>query len=244
MTALVDRLQKKFLGIGPKVSLSYDDEKGTSILVIECTVRESHSMSARTTEHEIEDGSIITDNIINEPVKLELTGINSNTPATLLQSGKSFVVGTAGGQVGGGALSKIASTFALGSVIELAEDSYRGGTESQRAFKQVQKFFNEKTTCTIITELEVYSKMMLESFVVDRTARTAESLNFVASFKQATIKESEEVEISKRQVAPEIKNTDTEEIKTGNQGKLEDVQESTAAFSGLGYIKKAFSLLF
>lgn len=47
---------------------------------IDCSVRETHSLQASVTKHNVEDGADVTDHVRTQPDALQLEGIVSNTP--------------------------------------------------------------------------------------------------------------------------------------------------------------------
>ena len=51
---------------------------------LDVTLREDHNYSSRVTTYPIEDGSILTDHIINDPTTLTLEGIITDTPLSIL----------------------------------------------------------------------------------------------------------------------------------------------------------------
>ena len=49
-------------------------------LSIECTLSETHSATSRITNQPVEEGSTISDHIVNDPEKVNITGFISDTP--------------------------------------------------------------------------------------------------------------------------------------------------------------------
>lgn len=55
-----------------------------SSVVLDAVLSEEHVYNSRVTNYPIEDGRIISDHIINEPDTLQITGIVSDTPLSIL----------------------------------------------------------------------------------------------------------------------------------------------------------------
>lgn len=51
---------------------------------LDATLSEDHSYNSRVTNYPVEDGRIISDHVINEPETLQITGIVSDTPLSIL----------------------------------------------------------------------------------------------------------------------------------------------------------------
>ena len=63
----------------------YDQGKVGSV-ELDVTVREEHRYTSRVTTYPIEEGSILSDHIINEPTSLTLEGIVTDTPLNILST--------------------------------------------------------------------------------------------------------------------------------------------------------------
>jgi hypothetical protein len=59
---------------------------GLDAITLDASVKESFSTTSKVTEHPIESGGVIADNITDEPDELQIEGIISNTPIMLLAS--------------------------------------------------------------------------------------------------------------------------------------------------------------
>lgn len=53
-------------------------------IFLDATLSEDHQYNSRVTNYPVEDGRIISDHIINEPETLQITGIVSDTPLSIL----------------------------------------------------------------------------------------------------------------------------------------------------------------
>lgn len=68
----------------------WDNATGPVYLALDATVSEAPSFSANPTQSVVEDGSTISDNVALKPVKVQIHGIVSDTPITLIRSPASF----------------------------------------------------------------------------------------------------------------------------------------------------------
>lgn len=55
-------------------------------VVLDATLSEDHEYNSRVTNYPVEDGRIISDHIINEPETVQITGIVTDSPLTILSS--------------------------------------------------------------------------------------------------------------------------------------------------------------
>ena len=59
------------------------DGKAIKEIEIDSTLSENHKYQTETTEHEVEDGLDITDNVRRLPIELTISGVITNTPSFL-----------------------------------------------------------------------------------------------------------------------------------------------------------------
>lgn len=87
MTSLLTGIQaaRRLFGGKTLVLIGRQDDL-TEFLQLEATLEETHSESASTTDHPVEDGADITDHIRRNPTELSLKGIVSNYPILVLAS--------------------------------------------------------------------------------------------------------------------------------------------------------------
>jgi len=58
-------------------------ETEVSILEMDATISHNISARAQVTEHQVEDGSTVADNVRNEPIEISVTGVVTNYPTRL-----------------------------------------------------------------------------------------------------------------------------------------------------------------
>lgn len=153
------------------VSLIYGSPKNfIGELLVDAFVNESHSFSAELSEHSVESGEAIVDHVRNMPLSLNLNGIISNTPMSLIgltvyNSAQRF-------------LKKDSNNF-----VELA-------------LKKIEDIFAKREPITIATSLKTYSNMVLESLTVERGGGFNGSLSFNCTAKQIQIANQELISIT------------------------------------------------
>lgn len=162
---------KKFLGTN-KITLIMDGEK--TIIACDAVTSENHQMIAEATQFEIEDGSDISDHVINRGKTLTIEGIVSDDPITLTQKG--VLNRTLGGVLPGSLKSKLS--------YDLGGDD---GKPSKEAFDQFEFIHDNKIPVTLITGLKKYDNMIMEEFSAPRDSKTVRALRFTATFRQVNI---------------------------------------------------------
>ena len=121
---------------------------------VDATSSIQHNMTNVTTNHAIEDGSDVTDHIINRPDTLSVSGVISDSPSSFFAIGNPLITSA----LNGGKISK-----------QVLDDYFL-------------KARNDKLLFSITTGLRAYENLVMTSFSVTETAQTANSLNFTASF--------------------------------------------------------------
>lgn len=166
---------KRFLDT-KKVTMIKDGDK----VIIACDVvtSESHQMTAEATQYPIEDGSDISDHVINRGKLLTIEGEISDDPITILDT--NILERTVANITPSILRSKL--SFGLGG---------NNGKPSKEAFDQFEKIHDNKIPLTIITGLKKYDNMIMEDITIPRTSKTVRSLKFTATFRHIKISSTE-----------------------------------------------------
>ena len=161
------------------------DEGNGNVIDIDATMEEVHSFSSKATVHEIEDGSDMSDHIINKGRKVVIRGIKSDDPFTLAAIGITTAAGITSNLFSGlsSALVVGAGGALVGAGRVVANKVRNQGLPSQNVYKVFEEIYEKKHTVEIITALKQYNNMVLENLSVPRTVRNSRSLTFNATFK-------------------------------------------------------------
>ncbi|MCK5127626.1 MAG: hypothetical protein KAR42_15320 [candidate division Zixibacteria bacterium] len=181
-------------GRDKKVSLSYlagEDAEALELLKIDATRAEEHSFKAKATQHEVEDGANISDHVIKGGRVVTLDGVISDNPISIAAAAVGNLAGITGSLVEG-----IGGAVATGAVSKLGSELIANGSKpSKDAFDILEYIYEESIPLMITTSIKTYTNMIMESLTMPRNSKTANSLEFKASFKEARIVESEVVDI-------------------------------------------------
>lgn len=162
---------KRFLE-AKKVTLIKDGDK--TLLACDVVTNENHQMTAEATQYEIEDGTDISDHVINRGKFLTIEGEISDDPITIFDT--SILERT----IANVTPSILRSKLPYG----LSGDA---GKPSKEAFDQLEKIYDNKIPLTIITGIKKYDNMIMEDLNIPRTSKTIRSLQFTATFRQIRI---------------------------------------------------------
>lgn len=132
---------------------------------IDASLSESHTYPSRITEEPIEDGSVVSDHIINDPFRLDITGSISNIPT-----------------LGIGTLTLPAGT-AIRSFVQVLKKKNKV-KDAEEEFINIR---NTKTVFSVVTGLRRYKNMVLETFTFNRDSTIGDALEFSATIKQVEI---------------------------------------------------------
>lgn len=145
--------------IAGQVSLLFADQRyRIGELLIDAVIKETHELRAQVSEHPTESGESFCDHVQNLPVQIQIDGIISNTPMTLV------------------------GLTAISSLTNYLTD--RSNDLAEQAFRKIEEIFSKREPITIATTLKEYPNMVLESLSVERGGGTSESLHFKTTAKQ------------------------------------------------------------
>jgi hypothetical protein len=177
------------LGAKQKVTFIQSAQPGAQdkvVFTIDCTVSESHSRESPPTEFPVEDGTTVSDFILVRPFQLELHGIISDTPLSLINSllttGATAIVPSAGIIAASGA-------FALYSALAKTRKP------SVVAFGQLLQLQASRQPFDVLTSLQRYPSMWIKSLTVPRDAQTGDVLNFQVQLVQLIVVSPQTVNI-------------------------------------------------
>lgn len=149
-----------------------------SVIVLDACVQEQHSRESPPTEFEIEDGRTISDHIIVKPFALEIQGVISDTPLSVLNALLTTAAGVALPPAGIIVASGLTKANALYSAIADSQ------SPSQVAYKQLLDMQESRSPFDVITTLRRYENMFFKSISVPRDAATGRVLMFTVSLVQ------------------------------------------------------------
>lgn len=161
------------------------DEENKKVIIIDATIRENHSFSSKTTNHEIENGSIISDHIINMGKTLTIEGIKSDDPLTIASVGLTTSAGLVSNLFEGFGAASV--TAAPGVGLFIADELFPSDKPSKVAMDVFDELYEKKHTVKIITGLKSYTDMVLERLNVPRNSRNSRSLTFTATFRNVIL---------------------------------------------------------
>lgn len=204
------------------------------VLTLDAAANITHNSTSQVSKNPIESGSDIVDNIRLDNRTLQIEGIISSTPITLLGSVIGAFQGTVAGFLnefagGFGALAgavgagKLASNL-LSSGNSTAEDacsksptgSLNGVIQSrdpldvlfpEKAFRYLQQLRDRRVPFTVRTKLQCYPNMVITALTVPQDASIGDSLRFQITCEQINIVNTQSVVIPERVT------------RTGNAGK-------------------------
>ena len=133
---------------------------------IDGVITESTARTMRVTTNPIESGKNVSDHVIEEPLRYNMTGVITDTP------------------VGAAAFSELA-----GSVVDIAtgifgQSESSGITRSRQAYNELVALMQKREKVTVETGLQRYEDLIFESIVVNADKDTSNGIFFTATFLQ------------------------------------------------------------
>ncbi len=185
------------------------------VVDIDAVLSEKHRFDNLVTEHPLEDGSPVTDHIVNQPVVLDMEGRITDTPLSILAS------------VGSGATGLIASDLSVdGQQIDPAAIAAGTGVlgatlpgRAKLAYQELVALYVSRETFTVLSGINEYLNMAFESLEFPRNAQDGRSLRFRATMRELII-----VGVTRQSnaelVVEEFQNTGVE---TNNRGTVPNI---------------------
>jgi hypothetical protein len=138
-----------------------------SLISIEfdATTEETHNWTNTVTSSPVEDGSDVTDNILQNPRQLTLTGIITNSPVFLDDSQTSSI------------------------------DDSPQETRVNRVFGLLSDLMDKGGLLTVFTRYKVYSDMAITSINIPRTVGIGEAIVFTIEFLKIRIVSTQNVDV-------------------------------------------------
>lgn len=149
-----------------------------TILTLDCSVQETHTRESPPTEFEVESGVSISDHIIVKPKSLEIQGLITDTPLSVLNSAVTTVASAL--------LPNIALVGAAAG-ISLFKSLVGSKSPSVQAFGQLLSLQESRVPFDVLTSLYRYTNMYIKSISVPRDATTGQVLLFTVSLVQLII---------------------------------------------------------
>jgi len=177
-------------GTSKRTTIQYALEDGSEqeLIKLDAVISETHGFQSETTDHEIEDGSNITDHVIKKGRPLSISGVVSDDPITIGLALLGNVSGAVGGLIGG-----VGGTLISGAISSVGKSAIYSGKPSKNAYDAFDQIYEKRIPITIITGLRTYNNCIITDLSIQRDARTSSSLTFTAQFKEVRVVSSESI---------------------------------------------------
>ena len=150
---------------------------------IDAVLSEDHRYDALITENPVEDGSVITDHVVNLPVVLEMECRLTDTPFGYLTA---IVAASAVGALTTG----LTGAQAAAGLTQAAASALLGETRpglSKTKFNLLVALQATREPIDVVTGVQTYGNMFIQSLSAPRSSSDGKSLLFRATFKEVLI---------------------------------------------------------
>lgn len=160
-----------------------DGESGAYALPFDLLVDESHELDFDVSDHAVENGSSVSDHISPRPRSVEITGLFTNHPVGDGRAFDSYGVKNTFTRKGmydysDGVELVDAGKLREGGEFKAAPDNVTGRFDALKALA------NERKKVRIVTALEVYDEMAIESLSWSRGPEDGEAIRFRMRLRQ------------------------------------------------------------
>jgi hypothetical protein len=160
-----------------------------TVLTFDCSISETHSRKSTATRYEVESGQSISDHIIVEPFSLDIQAMISDTPLNLNQLGLSALTTVASAVLPPAGIIGAAAGYSLFSALS-------GNTSpSVAAYNALLQLQANKQPFDVLTSLQRYPSMWIDSLSVPRNASDGKVLLVNISLVQLLIVSAQTVDI-------------------------------------------------
>lgn len=174
-----------------KVSIFWDEKEYVRThgnrggIEIDCSIKETHSRESPASQFPLEDGSVISDNIILNPETLEIEGFVSDSPLDLAASITTAAVSALGTKMGplGSAALVAGYSQSISTLFELITGE-ESDSPPQKAFKTLKILQLSKIPLIVVTTLHRYADMYIKNISVPRDVNSGQGLSFTIQFVQ------------------------------------------------------------
>ena len=180
------------------------------VVSIDAVLSERHVFDNLVTLHPIEDGSPVTDHIVNQPVTLDMEGRISDTALSILDSATSGAGGLIGTQLGVDPALVAAGTAAAGASLP---------GRAKLAYQELVNLYVSRETFTVISGVHEYENMTFERLEFPRTARDGRSIRFRATLREIIVVGVDR-QSNAETVAAEVQNT---AVEPNNRGTVPNI---------------------
>lgn len=133
----------------------------TTVLELDATISEESTFNNEITRYPVENGSVISDNINDLPIRFELQGFITNSPLNIINIFESQI-----------------------ETIRSLPQTFRGefpNTRSQNAYNILTRLRKNKELFDITTGYEKFTNMFFETLSFPRDRQTGDALYFTAT---------------------------------------------------------------
>ncbi len=166
---------------------------------VDAVISENHRYNSLVTANPIENGSIVSDHVVNLPIILEMEGRFTDTPFGFLST---LIASSAVGALttGLGAAQATAGLTQAAAAALLGES--RPGV-SKTKFNLLVALATSRSKIVIVTGLQTYRNMVVESLSAPRAGRDGRSIRFNATFKELLVA-GDESETNRERIVDEL----------------------------------------
>jgi len=203
------------------ILLNKNDRNKIGSLEIEATLSEDHEYKNSVSNYKVEEGYDITDHVHQEPDRVTIEGVFSETPLPNINTDFSLFVKGAGHSHVQTALEAL---LIIAGRILPKQQKVIGTAERQLDTASTLATQERKVSpkvVDLITGLRIYTNMVCTSLTFSKNKNTGQSLPFIMGFKKIYAVESKIVTLDKTSdlngKAPNVKNSAPVTKQAGNQ---------------------------
>ncbi len=147
-------------------------------VLVDAVLNDELVLESRISDNPIESGGVVSDHIVNLPVRINMTGRISDTPFTTQR-----VISEHFYAASDPPIPVVTGTFRTAA-------GFLAGSEATAGFNFLRSLRDRRVSFTVVTALGVFRDMVFQSLSVPRTSADGRSIRFTAQIRQLIIAES------------------------------------------------------
>lgn len=171
-----------------RTALLYEiNGQNIGFLQLDATVQETHTRSAKVTQNEVEDGSVVADNVVLGNERFQIQGLISEAP---FPSNDIRDLALTVQNIGFNALSGAIGAISGGIITD-------AGAAIKRiaALIQLENFWRNKFPFTVLTGLKKYDNVIITNMTIPVSYKDGKSLRFTIDCEVIRLVESQTIDI-------------------------------------------------
>lgn len=210
-----------------RTALLYEiDGQNIGFLPLDATISESHTRTSSIPKNEVEDGTVIADNVVLQNERFEITGLISEAPFSRSDIRDiALQVQNQGFEI---------LQDAIGSISSAVLNSSGPSIKRIVALKQLENFWGNKIPFTVLTGLKKYDNVLINEITIPVGVKDGGSLRFTVRCESIRVVESRTITVPEGSTVPGAVNKQNVGKQTADGASDSESEQGSILFNAFG----------